>query len=102
MKNPIINIEGIRTLVREKNNESKKQSKTDETLIRILESVDTVVVVGATNSFVDVVCYWRRLDCGANSRWSFLRFINSKKSNTQNNSKKIQKVNEKIWERPGN
>ena len=50
INNRINNIKGVITYIKDKNHESKKSSKSFKTLNTILESVDSIIIIGATST----------------------------------------------------
>ena len=51
-KNHINNIKEMITYFKDKNNKSKKKYKNYKTLNTVLESVDSIVIIGATSTFI--------------------------------------------------
>ena len=57
---------------KDKNHESKKKYKNYKTLNTILESVDSIVIIGATSTSITLSINWYRFDCFANIGWNWL------------------------------
>ena len=71
--NHIYNIKEMITYFKDKNHKSKKRYKNYKTLNLILESVDSIVIIGATST--STTLYWCWFDYFTNIGWNCLYFI---------------------------
>ena len=73
--NRVNNIKEMITYFKDKNNKSKKKYKNYKTLNTILESVDSIVIIGATSTSITLIDYWYRFDYFTNISWYCLYSI---------------------------